>query len=555
VSTRRAVADPAASLVAHRISSTTTPAIEAVEVWKTFQLPHERYTTVRERARHPLTGQTFETLSALAGVSFDVRPGEFFGVVGKNGSGKSTLLRCLAGIYPADSGRITVEGRLVPFIELGVGFSNEMTARENVVTNAVLFGLSRREAEARFDEIIAFAELERFVDQKLKNYSTGMAMRLAFATSVHVDGDILLFDEVLATGDTAFQEKCFRRFDQLRADGKTVVIVSHKMEMVTRFCDRGMLLHEGRVVAEGDAGHVAERYEELNAGWRPPAADPASQPAPATPTHRQPRLLGGDPARFVALTWTLAVNAFKVKYAGTALNWAWAIARPVALFTGLLVIFTALGRFNVDVSHYPANLLMSVVLWTFFAQVTANSVQSLSKRADLLRKLPFPHLAVPAAALLAGVFDLGINLVVVFAVVLGSGVTPQAGWLEFPVLLLLLAALTAGVTLLLSACYVRYRDTDQIWQVVSQTIFFLTPTFYVASNLSSEAARALLLANPIAAILTEVRHAVIDPSAPSAAEVLGDPLLVAVPIAIVFATVAVGAAVFRRESARAAELI
>lgn len=547
------VAEPAAPPPAHRISSTTAPAIAAVGVRKTFRLPHERYTTLRERARHPLSRQQFEVLSALGGVSIEVSPGEFFGVVGKNGSGKSTLLRCLAGIYPSDSGQITVEGRLVPFIELGVGFNAEMTARENVVTNAVLFGLSRREAVARFDDIVAFAELERFVDQKLKNYSTGMAVRLAFSTSVHVDADVLLFDEVLAVGDTAFQEKCFRRFDRLREQGKTVVVVTHDMDMVRRLCDRAVLLHEGRAVAEGGAAHVAERYEDLNAGWNPPPAAP--QPAPAASSHPRSLLLGGDPARFMALTWTLAVSDFKLKYAGTALNWAWAIARPVALFTGLLLIFSALGRFNVGVSHYPANLLMSVVLWTFFAQVTANSVQSLSQKADLLRKLPFPHLAVPAAALLSGLFDLAINLVVVFVVILGSGISPHAGWLELPLLLLLLAVLTAGVSLLLSALYVRYRDTDQMWQVVSQMIFFLTPTFYVASNLSSNAATALLVANPIASILTQVRHAVIDSSAPSAATAIGDPVLLAVPITIALGTLALGAAVFRRESLRAAELV
>jgi ABC-2 type transport system permease protein len=316
-----------------------------------------------------------------------------------------------------------------------------------------------------------------------------------------------------------------------------------------------MLLHEGRVVAQGDAAHIAERYEDLNAGWKPPAPPEPAAPAPSPPPHRRALLLGAEPGRFAAVTWTLAVSEFKRKYEGTALNWVWAIARPVALFGAMLVIFTALGRFNAGVSHYPANLLTSVVLWTFFAQVTANSVQSLSKRADLLRKLPFPHLAVPAAALLAGAFDLGINLVVVFAVILGSGVSPQAGWLELPLLLLLLTTLTAGVSLLLSALFVRYRDTDQIWQVLSQTIFFLTPTFYVAANLSSEAAKALLLANPIASILTEVRHAVIDSSAPSTATVLGDPLLLAVPIGIVVGAFLLGAAVFQRESLRAAELI
>ena len=162
---------------------------------------------------------------------------------------------------------------------------------------------------------------------------------------------------------------------------------------------------------------------------------------------------------------------------------------------------------------------------------------------------------MPGAALLAGAFDFGINLMVVFAVILGSGISPQAGWLELPILLLLLATLTTGVSLLLSALYVRYRDTDQIWSMVSQVIFFLTPTFYVAASLAADKAKALLLVNPIAAILTEVRHAVIDPNAPSAAAVLGDPLLVAVPIAITLGTLALGVAVFRRESLRAAELV
>ena len=532
----------------------TSPAIRAVGVHKTFQLPHERYTTLRERARHPLSRQTFEPLEAVAGVSFEVPPGEFFGVVGKNGSGKSTLLRCLAGIYPADSGQIAVEGRLAPFIELGVGFNKRMTARENVMINAVMFGLSRREAAARFDDIVAFAELERFVDLELRNYSSGMVLRLAFAITVHVDADVFLYDEVLAVGDAAFQGKCFRHFERLREEGKTIVFVTHDMDKVRQICDRALLLHEGRVVAEGEAGHVAERYEALNAGWEPPPA-PAPQPAPVTSSHRRSSLLGAEPARFPVLTWTLAVSDFKLKYAGTALNWAWAIARPLTLFGAMLLLFTELGRFNDGVSYYPANLLTSVVMWTFFAQVTASSVQSLSKRADILRKLPFAHLAVPGAALLAGAFDFGINLVVVFAVILGSGISPQAGWLELPILLLLLAALTTGVSLLLSALYVRYRDTDQIWSMLSQVIFFLTPTFYVAASLSADKAKALLLVNPIAAILTEVRHAVIDPSAPSAAAVLGDPLLVAVPIAITLGTLALGLAVFRRESLRAAELV
>ncbi len=550
----RGIADPFASPALPETSD--VPAISASGLGKSFSLPHERYTTLRDRVRHPLRRETHEILPALADVSLEVAPGEFFGVVGKNGSGKSTLLRCLACIYPVDAGRITIAGRLVPFIELGVGFNAEMTARENVLTNAVLFGLSRREAAARFDDIVAFAELERFVDQKLKNYSTGMAVRLAFSTTIHVDADVLLFDEVLAVGDAAFQEKCFRRFDQLRDEGKTVVIVTHDMDMVRRLCDRAMLLHQGRSVAVGEAAHVAERYEDLNAGRSPaPPAAPQAVGAPAADTNRRSPLLGSEPDRFLPLTWTLALNDFKLKYAGTTLNWIWAVSRPLTLFVGLLVIFTALGRFNAGVEHYPAYLLSSVVLWTFFAQVTASSVQSLSKRADLLRKLPFPHLAVPAAALLAGAFDLCINLAVVVVVILALGVSPSVTWLEVPLLLLLLVALTAGVSLLLSALYVRYRDTDQVWQVLSQTIFFLTPTFYVAANLSPDAASALLLANPIASLLTEMRHAVVDTGAPSAAAVLGSDVLVVVPIALALGAFILGVLVFRRESLRAAELL
>src|SRR5262249_51531654 len=153
--------------------------------------------------------RTYDLLEALKHVDVDIAPGEFFGIVGRNGSGKSTLLKCLAGIYEADAGEIAINGRLSPFIELGVGFNPELTARDNVIINAIMLGLSRKEAHERFDDIIAFAELEEFVDLKLKNYSSGMHVRLAFATAVQVDADILLIDEVLAVGDAAFQQKCF----------------------------------------------------------------------------------------------------------------------------------------------------------------------------------------------------------------------------------------------------------------------------------------------------------------------------------------------------------
>ena len=233
---------------------------------KSFRLPHASQSTLKERVLHPLESRSFDELHALRDVSFDVRRGEFFGIVGRNGSGKSTLLKCLAGIYSLDSGRIDVKGRLSPFIELGVGFNAEMTARENVVINAIMLGLTRKEARARFDEIIEFAELEDFVDLKLKNYSSGMSVRLGFAVAVQVSADVLLVDEVLAVGDASFQQKCFDQFDQLKAEGRTILFVTHDMTAVRRFCDRAMLVEQGRVVNIGDPEDISREYGEINFG-------------------------------------------------------------------------------------------------------------------------------------------------------------------------------------------------------------------------------------------------------------------------------------------------
>jgi ABC-type polysaccharide/polyol phosphate transport system ATPase subunit len=203
-------------------------------------------------------------LRALNDVSFDVRRGEFFGIVGRNGSGKSTLMKCLAGIYRADSGDMWMRGRMAPFIELGVGFNPDLTARDNVIINALMLGLTPSQARARYDEIIAFAELEEFVDLKLKNYSSGMHVRLAFSVMVHVEADVLLIDEVLAVGDAAFQQKCHDALNQAHADGRTILLVTHDMDQIQRFCDRALLLERGRQVALGDAASVSRRYLQLN---------------------------------------------------------------------------------------------------------------------------------------------------------------------------------------------------------------------------------------------------------------------------------------------------
>jgi ABC-type polysaccharide/polyol phosphate transport system ATPase subunit len=239
-------------------------AIRVEDLAKNFRLPHERVHTLKERALHPFRRIGSDVLQALEGVSFEVPEGEFFGIVGRNGSGKSTLLKCLAGIYRVDRGEIWMRGRLSTFIELGVGFNPDLAARDNVLINGIMLGLSPKEALRRFDAIIAFAELEKFVDLKLKNYSSGMQVRLAFSVMSHVDADVLLIDEVLAVGDAAFQQKCFEVFYRLKKEGKTILFVTHDMGAVSRFCDRAMLLEDGRVETIGPPDTVGARYMQRN---------------------------------------------------------------------------------------------------------------------------------------------------------------------------------------------------------------------------------------------------------------------------------------------------
>jgi ABC-type polysaccharide/polyol phosphate transport system ATPase subunit len=246
------------------MSTTVPPAIHVDSVSKTFEIPREHVHTLKEKALHPLRRSGHDTLRALRDVSFSVDRGEFFGIVGRNGSGKSTLLKCLAGIYGVDRGRIYVNGRVSTFIELGVGFNPDLAAYDNVMLNATMLGLSTREARKRFDHIIDFAELQEFTDLKLKNYSSGMLVRLAFSVMIQVDADILLIDEVLAVGDAAFQQKCFDEFGRIRQSGATVLLVTHDMGAVQRFCDRALLLERGRRVELAGTERVADQYLELN---------------------------------------------------------------------------------------------------------------------------------------------------------------------------------------------------------------------------------------------------------------------------------------------------
>jgi len=239
-------------------------AIQVEDLHKAFRIPTHRVDSFKERVVRPFAARDYRELRALDGISFEIRQGEFFGIVGRNGSGKSTLLKLLASIYRADAGTIRMAGRLAPFIELGVGFNVELTARENVVLNGVMMGLTPQETRSRLDAVIEFAELDDFVDLKLKNYSSGMLVRLAFSLMMEVDADILLIDEVLAVGDAAFQQKCDDAFHKMKSAGKTIVLVTHEMATVEEYCHRAMLIRDGHIDHIGDPAEVGRRYLRLN---------------------------------------------------------------------------------------------------------------------------------------------------------------------------------------------------------------------------------------------------------------------------------------------------
>lgn len=239
-------------------------ALEVRRVSKAFKLPHEKVTSLKSLIINPFRhSKTYERQKVLNNLSFEVKKGEFFGIVGRNGSGKSTLLKLLASIYVPDNGTVHVNGKLVPFIELGVGFNPELTGRDNVFLNGALLGFSDKEVRAIYDDIVEFAELKDFMDQKLKNYSSGMQVRLAFSVATRVSADILLVDEVLAVGDVSFQRKCYDYFSSLKRSGKTVIFISHDMDAVRQYCDRAMLVNEGEIVAIGSADKMAEAYTKL----------------------------------------------------------------------------------------------------------------------------------------------------------------------------------------------------------------------------------------------------------------------------------------------------
>lgn len=238
-------------------------AISVKNLHKSFRLPTERAWGLKQAIFNRLKGiKGYKDQHVLNGISFNIKKGEFVGIVGRNGSGKSTLLKTLAKIYFPEKGSVEINGQLVPFIELGVGFNPDLTGRENIYLNGALLGFSNKEIDAMYDEIVNFAELEEFMDQKLKNYSSGMQVRLAFSIAIRAKGDILLLDEVLAVGDAAFQQKCNDYFASLHGN-QTVILVTHNMENVVKYCDRAILIEKGKIKLDGQATKVAEAYKEL----------------------------------------------------------------------------------------------------------------------------------------------------------------------------------------------------------------------------------------------------------------------------------------------------
>lgn len=236
-------------------------AVRVKDVSKKFRLYHERNQTLKSvimRRRRSLHDEFW----ALQDVSFEVPRGSTFGLIGSNGSGKSTLLKCLAKIYYPDKGTISHFGRLAAMLEVGSGFHYELSGRENVYLNGSILGMTRKEIDARYDEIVEFSGVEQFIDQPVKNYSSGMYVRLGFAIAINVDPDILVVDEVLAVGDAEFQAKCFQKFADLKKQGKTVILVSHSMQTVQEMCDQAAWLSQGRLRAVGDAATTIKAYED-----------------------------------------------------------------------------------------------------------------------------------------------------------------------------------------------------------------------------------------------------------------------------------------------------
>jgi ABC-2 type transport system ATP-binding protein len=264
---------------------TTNVAVDVVDVSKRFRLYHEKYYSLKERVLH-FGNNSYEDFWALKDIQFEVAEGQTVGILGRNGSGKSTLLKCMSGILQPTKGKIVVRGALAALLELGAGFQPELSGRENIFLNASLLGLSTREVEQRFDEIVAFAELENFIDNQVKYYSSGMYVRLGFAVAVNVDPDILVVDEVLAVGDENFQRKCMGRIKEFQNDGRTILFVTHSPDLVRAICDKGVVLSSGEMLGYASAPEAVKLYHDHLLTLAPGAAITASEPVSEVPAYR-----------------------------------------------------------------------------------------------------------------------------------------------------------------------------------------------------------------------------------------------------------------------------
>ena len=662
----------------------TEPSVRVRNVSKAFAVPRNRVRTPKQRLRHPIASLGHDRFEALDDVTFDVEPGEFFAVIGRNGSGKSTLLRCIAGIYELDRGEVEVDARIAPFIELGVGFQPRLAAADNVILAGTLMGLRPAEARRRFPEVISFAELEEFADMPLSTYSSGMQVRLAFSTSFAVDGEVLLFDEVLAVGDELFRSKCHQAFEHLISRGHTIIYVTHSLESVTQFADRALLMERGRVVELGEPGVVIEEYERLNRereqtrrirpaepggyaevvdawlesrngdrisalrqgdeahfrfvvrlrhdGGRPamgfalrdvegtvvlsetdlwlaarrppgrageiqtfsapfpsrieagayelapllvppdeegsvevpgaqlrvevelPAVDPDSEDLRRLTGPGSERARSQGAGRFADLCLVLARTEFKLRYLDSAVGYIWALGQPLLMFGVLYVIWTEVLNIGSDTPHYALILLLGIALFQFFSDATGQALPSLESKGSMLRRIPFPPVAVPLSSVLTSSFVYGLSMVIVFGFILASGISPTPAWLELIPLVLLLLTFTAGTGMVLSLIYVPIRDVQQVWLVAIRLLFFLTPVAYPI-ELAPEGLQRVLMLNPLAVVIVEARHALIDSSAPTAAAAAGGGGWLVIPLAFSAALVAVGLWVYQTRGRRLAERV
>jgi ABC-2 type transport system permease protein len=330
-----------------------------------------------------------------------------------------------------------------------------------------------------------------------------------------------------------------------------VILVTHDMQEVRERCDRALLLDGGRLVADGDPEEVADQYLRLNetGGLREGAAQRVDRgPRVAPPA---PPAVPIEPRTYAQAVFTLAAAEFKLRYLYAKLSYLWAVGRPLAMFAVIYLFTTRVAKFEQG-DHYAVYLLAAIVLWTFVEQATHSSVQALVHHEPLLRKVPINHSIVPLSVVLTALFDLAMNLVAVAVLLAASRVVPRAEWLEVPLLVLVLATLAASLSLALSALYVRFRDLHELWQVITYALFFGTPIFYAIDTLP-EGARRWFLLNPIAAVMTQLRHVLVDPGAPSAAAAMGGARYLLGPLAVMVAAFVLGVWVFRRESPRVAE--